>query len=483
MAIIGSKRLLARITLVLAILLGVVAVLPYIISTSWVYEPLVSSFAKNRFALKIGEVRLSWFRPIELHSVSLAEFSANSEDTNAKPLLSINSIKTDRGIISYLINGRQLGKITIQSPIIDIDLLENESNLQSIIQSIQRTSRAADNSHAEGTRAAVDVDVSIIGVSVQVSKTGEPEPLIVVPAFDVELSYRASGEEPTLEIKPTQILKETVLTQELVQLGLGHAVPLLAKSAWFDGRVSVFCGPISIPLNHPIDSRGTASIVMHEVRTGPSEPLIVDAISLLSTLRDRDIPAELVFVNGAKVEIAVENKAVSHSGLEAGLPKIDERLQVSSSGTVGLEDKALNLLVKVPVPVEQFAKREQVKQLGVPQLTLPVRGTLDKPELDWTAFRKDSGLVLSLMAGQLQTDAPVVSGVVETLGSVAEGKADETIEAAASLIKQLRERRQKKTEDNSRESQANQREGIGEDDSKPSRRPVLDALRRAIRQP
>lgn len=483
MAIIGSKRWLVRITLVLAVLFGIVLVLPSIISTSWVYEPFVSSFAKDRFALKIGKVRLSWFRPIELHSVSLAEFSSNSDKNDAKPLLSINSIKTDRGLISYLINGRQLGKVTIQSPVVDIDLLENESNLQRIIHSIQRSSIGSNDSKVEGKRAAVDVDVSVIGLSVQVTKTGEPEPLIVVPAFDAELSYRASGEEPTLEIKPTQILKEAVLTQELVQLGLGHAVPLLAKSAWFDGRVSVSCGPISIPLNHPIDSRGSATIVMHEVRTGPSEPLIVDAISLLSTLRDKDIPAELVFVNGAKVEIAVENKAVSHSGLEAGLPKIDERLQVSSSGTVGLEDKALNIFVKVPVPVEQLAKREQVKQLGVPQLILPVRGTLDKPELDWTAFRKDSGLVLSLMAGQLQTDAPVVSGVVETLGSVAEGKADETIEAAAALIKQIRERRQKKAEDNSRESQANQSNGSGDSETKPSRRPVLDALRRAIRQP
>jgi hypothetical protein len=69
------------------------------------------------------------------------------------------------------------------------------------------------------------------------------------------------------------------------------------------------------------------------------------------------------------------------------------------------------------------------------------------------------------------------------LGSVAEGKADETIEAAAALIKQIRERRQKKTDDNSGESQANQSNGNVGDDTKPSRRPVLDALRRAIRQP
>jgi hypothetical protein len=483
MAITGHKRLLVRIAFVLAFLFGLVLIAPSILSTSWVYEPFVSAFAKNRFALKIGGVRLSWFSPIEVQSITLAEFSADSEQNNLNPLLSIDSIKTDRGLFSYLINGKQLGKITIQSPVVDIDLLENESNIQRVIQAIQRSSNGSNDSSSNPKKASIDVDVSIIGMSVHVARTGESEPLVVVPAFDTELSYRASGQEPVLEIKPTQILKETVLTQELVQLGLGHAVPLLAKSAWFDGRVSLSCGPVSVPLDHPIDSRGSATLVMHEVRTGPSEPLVVDAISLLSTLRNKDIPAELVFVNGSSLEIAIENKTVSHSGLEAGLPTVDERLQVSSAGTVGLEDKALNLLVKVPVPVEQLAQRDKVKELGVPQLSLPIRGTLDKPELDWTAFRKDSGLLLSLMAGQLQTDAPVVGGVVGALGGVAEGKADEAIEAAAALVKQLRERRQKKMEENSKEADKSASGEDGEDATKPSRRPVLDALRRAIRQP
>ena len=480
MAITGYKRLLARIAVVLTLLIGLVLIAPSVISTSWIYEPIVSAFAKDRFALKIGEVRLSWFRPIEVQAITLAEFTPDSEQNNLNPLLTIDSIKTDRGLLSYLINGRQLGKITIQSPVVDIDLLENESNLQRVVQAIQRSTN---DSNAKTKKAEVDVDVSIIGMSVHVERTGSSEPLVVVPAFDTELSYRASGQEPILEIKPTQILKETVLTQELVQLGLGHAVPLLAKSAWFDGRVSLSCGVVSVPLDHPIDSRGSATLVMHEVRTGPSEPLVVDAISLLSTLRNKDIPAELVFVNGSSVEIGLENKTVSHSGLEAGLPTVDERLQVSSAGTVGLEDKALNLLVKVPVPVEQLAQREKVKELGVPQLALPIRGTLDKPELDWTAFRKDSGSVLSLMAGQLQTDAPVVSGVVGALGGVAEGKADEAIEAAAALVKQLRERRQKKLEENSNGAESNAGSQEGDDATKPSRRPVLDALRRAIRQP
>ncbi|MFN7842684.1 MAG: hypothetical protein ACK5N9_13275 [Pirellula sp.] len=485
MAITGHKRLLVRIAFVLAFLFGLVLIAPSILSTSWVYEPFVSAFAKDRFALKIGGVSLSWFRPIEVQSITLAEFSADSEQNNLHPLLSIDSIKTDRGLFSYLINGKQLGKITIQSPVVDIDLLENESNIQRVIQAIQRTSNGStdSSSNSNSEKASVDVVISIIGMSVHVARIGESEPLVVVPAFDSELSYRASGQEPVLEIKPTQILKETVLTQELVQLGLGHAVPLLAKSAWFDGRVSLSCGPVYVPLDHPIDSRGSATLVMHEVRTGPSEPLVVDAISLLSTLRNKDIPSELVFVNGSSVEIAVENRTVSHSGLEAGLPTLDERLQVSSAGTVGLEDKALNLLVKVPVPVEQLAQRDKVKELGVPLLSLPIRGTLDKPELDWTAFRKDSGRLLSLMAGQLQTDAPVVGGVVGALGGVAEGKADEAIEAAAALVKQLRERRQKKTEENSKEAGGRNGGGKGEDETQPSRRPFLDALRRGLRQP
>lgn len=481
MAKFNLKRLAARVVLLMAAIFGLLLVAPLIVSKSWFYGPLIESFAQDRFALKVGSVKLSWFRPIEVHGITLSEAGQSGAITSAVvPLLAIDSVKTDRGLLSYLWNGRRLGKVSIYSPVIDIDLLENETNLQRIVRALQRSSEPS-NEATKPERNPFDIEVSLIGATVQVTSEGSSDAMVVVPPFNADFAYRSVDQEPTLEIQPTTILNETQLTQELVRLGLGHAVPLLAKSAWFDGRVTLSCGQITVPLERPVDSTGSATLIMHEVRTGPTEPLIIDAIGFLSALRNQEIPAELVFVDGSEVEIALRDQTVSHSGLEAGLPRVDQRLQISSQGSVGLVNKELDLLVKVPVPVEQLARREKVRELGVPQLGLPIRGTLDKPELDWTVFRKESGLVLALMSGQLQSEAPVASGVVSALGGVAEGRADEAIDAAAALVQQIRERRQRRAEQSAVEKSENAESSENSRDSRPSRRPVLDALRRAIR--
>ncbi|XZE20282.1 hypothetical protein SH449x_000147 [Pirellulaceae bacterium SH449] len=481
MAKFNPKRLAARLVLLTAAILGLLLAAPLIVSKSWFYGPFIESFAKDRFALNVGSMKLSWFRPIEIHSITLSESGQEGADNGTKaPLIAIDTIKTDRGLVAYLWNGRRLGKVSIHSPVIDIDLLENETNLERIVRALKRSTESS-NEPTRSESSPFDIEVSLIDATIQVTSEGSPDPLVVVPPFNAYFSYRSIGQEPILEIKPTTILNETQLTQALVRLGLGHAVPLLAKSAWFDGRVSLSCGQITVPLDRPIDSTGSAILVMHEVRTGPTEPLIIDAIGFLSALRNQEIPAELVFVDGSEVEIALRDQTISHSGLEAGLPKVDQRLQISSQGSVGLVNKDIDLLVKVPVPVEQLARREKVRELGVPQLTLPIRGTLDEPELDWTVFRKESGLVLALMSGQLQSEAPVVSGVVSALGGVAEGRADEAIDAAAALVQQIRERRQRRAEQTTAEQWENAENSENSRESRPSRRPMLDALRKAIR--
>jgi hypothetical protein len=481
MAKLNQKRLAARIVLSLALIFGLLLAGPLIVSKSWLYRPFIESFAKDRFALHVGSIKLSWFTPIEIHEITLSESGqAAAMASSAVPLLSIDSVKTDRGLLSYLWNGRRLGKVSIYSPVIDINLLENETNLQRIVRALQRSSEPSREATKSG-RNTFDIEVSLIGATVQVTSEGSSNPLVVVPPFNTDFAFRSVDQEPTLEIQPTTILNETRLTQELVGLGLGHAVPLLAKSAWFDGRVTLSCGQITVPLERPSDSRGSATLIMHEVRTGPTEPLIIDAIGFLSVLRNQEIPAELVFVDGSKVEIVLQDQTVSHSGLEAGLPRVDQRLQISSQGSVGLVNKKLDLLVKVPVPVEQLALREKVRELGVPQLGLPIRGTLEKPELDWTVFRKESGLLLALMSGQVQSEAPVLGGVVSALGGVAEGRADEAIDAAAVLVQQIRERRQRRAEQTAAEQSENAENSENSRESRPSRRPVLDALRKAIR--
>lgn len=463
---------------------------PSFVGSKWGYEPLIRAFAQDRLHLQVGQVKLGWFRPIEITDIVLSDLggtqdpllptssSLPSAPSANRPLLTIDSLRADRGLLGFLLGGRKLGRIEIIAPRMDISLLEDGSNLERLIQSLQRSQQddAPNSSSAPASRPKFDLQIAIRSASVHVERAGVEGPLVVVPPFDVTAEYLGVGEDPHVIVEPTTLLHEVELTQELVRLGIGKAVPLLAKSAWFDGRVSLSSERMDIPLEHPVDSKGKASIVLHQVRTGPSEPMIIDAIEFIARLRNKPAALELVFVDGSQIEVAIQDRRVFHSGLEAGLPKVDERLQFSSSGSVGIEDRSLDMTLLVPVPVEQIAMRDKVKELGVPRLRVPVGGTLDQPQVDWNLMRKDSGLVLAMMAGQLEGDAPILSNIVGSLGNVAEGQADEAIAAAAEMLKSIRDRRKQSSGDAKKTA-----ESPTSAEESASKRPLLDALRKAVR--
>ncbi len=50
-----------------------------------------------------------------------------------------------------------------------------------------------------------------------------------MPPFDIAARYQAASGDSRLIIQPTRILDQVKLTKELIDLGLGHAVPLLAN--------------------------------------------------------------------------------------------------------------------------------------------------------------------------------------------------------------------------------------------------------------
>ena len=480
---------------------------PRLVSSKRVYDPFVQSLAQDKLHLEVGEVYLRWFRPIEIRNVTIsdiesADITPTSSDhtkgdhtkdgapsidaTERTRLLTIRSIKTDRGLLAHLLSGRAIGRIEIIEPKVDISLIEDSSNLQRLIQSLNRAQnpnlappeRSADHHSSPSNNAdfpKLNFDLVVRDASIHVQKAGDATPLAVVPPFTLESEYRGLNSAPSLKVHKTKLLDQVELTQELVRLGLGKAIPLIAKSNWFDGRISLDIGELHIPLEDPLASTAAANIQMHQVRTGPSEPLLVNAVEMLAKFRNKPPALELVFVNDSNIQVTLAERRVHHEGLQVGFPKIDDRLQLTSSGSVGLADRSLDLLVAVPVPIEQLARRDAVKELGVPNIDVPIHGTLDQPEVDWTAMREDSGAILAMMAGKLQADAPVLSSVIGSLGGVAEGQADEAINATVDLLQSIRAARQKNKE--GRDASIPAENQPSEQENKGSRRPVLDAIR------
>ncbi len=495
------KRVLTFAGVGLLLLAIVVAVLPTLVGSRWIYEPFLKRLAANDFRVSVGEIYLRWLSPVRFGDIAIRQESGQQ-------LITIEQIKTDRSLIGHLLGGRQLGRIEIHQPNISVELLKDGSNLQRFVQAID--AGAKDKQRAPKQPPAFDVDLVMRGVRATVSKVASDfvsasenratvdlntqaatanadaasrasanavasesnlGPLVVVPPFDMTVHYTALSGASRLKVDPTPLLREVQITRELIELGLGHAVPLLAKSAWFDGKVSLDVGIIDVPLDDPKQANAKLSLTLHQVRSGPSDPVIMRALDLLARLRKSEVPRELVFVDGSTIDIEVRDGRVFHRGLQFGLPQMDSRLQIATSGSVGLEDRTLDMLLEIPIPVEQLARREQVQQLGVPMLRLPIRGTLDNPIIDWNAMRNDTTALLSGIKQALGDDAPNTAKVVGLLEGLSSGQADDGIEAAFDLLQQFRENRKANRE------QAESENG----GAPPERRPVRDALRDLLR--
>ena len=484
----SGKRMWFRLLAMVGIaLLVFVLALPTMLGSRWVYEPLIKRLARDQFTLDIASVHLAWFTPLEFQGISIGQADSGSEIGKlVAPLIAIRSIKSNRGLMGYLLNGRNLGRVEIVEPKLDIALLEDGSNLERLVKSIvgaKHDSPTVPDPISQSTPASrspsqpkLDLDLAVRGLSIQIEPNGGGNAIQVVPPMNADISYRALNGEAQLIIQPMQVLDHAELTPELVRLGVGLAVPLLAKSTWFDGRISLKTMEIRVPLEKPADCNGEATLTLHQVRSGPSEPLIVGALDALANLRGKQASHELVFVDGSQVTIRVADQRVFHSGLEAGLPKLDPRLQIATQGYVGLVDRSLDLSVEIPIPIEQLAQREKIQRLGVPRVKLPVGGTLDDPEIKWDVMRGESAMLLSVIAGKLQTDAPIASTIFDALGDVTEGKADEAIATAVDFVKNLRQRRAEEKANKSNEilppEGKNERE---------HRRPLRDALRKALK--
>jgi hypothetical protein len=471
-------------------LLGLVLFLPTMLGSKWIYDPLLKRLANDDFELGIDSVKLSWFSPLEFQGITVRQtIPTDSEPIGASsstpfpsaPLISIRSIQSNRGLFGYLLNGRNLGRIQINEPKLGIALLEDGSNVERLIHALNNSQTQTQTNTK--SQPKLDLDIAIRGLSVQVEPPDGGKIIEVVPPLNGDISYRALNVEPQVIVGPTQLLDQAELTPELVRLGLGLAVPLLSKSAWFDGRVSLATQEIRIPLDRAAQSTGEAVLTLHQVRSGPSEPLIIGALDALANLRGKEPNHELVFVDGAQVTVQVANERVFHSGLEAGLPKLDQRLQISTEGYVGLSDRSLDLKVEIPIPLEQLARRESVQRIGVPRLKLPIGGTLDHPEVKWDAMRGDSATLLAVIAGTLKNEAPVTSSIVDVIGGVTEGQADQAIEAAASFVRMLRERRSQNNANANANLPSDPKTPAAEKESEPVRRgPLRDALRRALKR-
>jgi hypothetical protein len=121
---------------------------------------------------------------------------------------------------------------------------------------------------------------------------------------------------------------------------------------------------------------------MHEVDLGPG-PMVT---GILQALPGRiQVPTSIRVADDSEIAFRMEDRRMWHEGLEFGvpLPRAGTRLDLTSQGSVGLDDKVLDLKLALPFPADLPSDRPVLASLAGKTVSIGIGGKLGEPRIDF----------------------------------------------------------------------------------------------------
>jgi len=192
-----------------------------------------------------------------------------------------------------------------------------------------------------------------------------------------------TGTEPALRIARLQVMENVPVSVEVGELILSRFNPIFGKVnlARLDGHVSLSLRGVDVPLSESIKRRGAGAgrLDMRMVKMAPTGPL-----GELVKLGGLTTGAQPVKVGGT--DFTIREGRIWYKDFAVVFA---DTFDLHFSGSVGFDD-SLDLVVRVPIRADLLAKlgvrgvAGRVAQvLQGEYVSVPLRGTRAKPELDW----------------------------------------------------------------------------------------------------
>lgn len=379
-------------------LLAVAAILPTLISTPQRVSRFIADVVPELQAdVRIGNVNIGWFGPIVL-----ADLRVVPRDGTAVPI-AIRRIEGSHGLAGILFSAGDLGRIRIDGLEADVVFqADRRSNLAGLFQPAGNVAVPAANGPGAAAPASVRrspfrTRIEIEDACVRIAGPWTPEPWISDP-IDVRatLAPHEGGTWSEWTIEPVQLLTNARLEPGVAQGVLAYIAPVLADATRTAGNFSLRLDGARLPVGQPEAGTLAGELAMHEVILGPG-PMVAKMIaSLPGSLPE---PPAIRIADEARVSFRLADQRVWHKGLEFGLPlaKPGQRLDVESSGSVGLVDGALDLLLKLPIPADLPQDRPLLAALSGKTVSLGIGGALGAPQVKFNGSIKAA-------AGEVVTD-------------------------------------------------------------------------------
>lgn len=385
-----------------AILLGTAAV-PWWLSNPERLSRIVAQAVPELEAdVKFEKVRIGWMGPLEIEGVTLAPRDGD------RPPLTIGRIEGSHGLLAAIFSVGDLGQLTIDGLTVDLALDENHrSNLEKLVPA--PADDPADRA-PRPQRSPVRMRLAVEDAVVKITAPWTIEPWVSDPiTVRAALAPVAAGHSEWT-IEPTNLITNARMDPPVAWGVLAYAAPVLADATRTSGRFSLVLDGATLPVGDPAAGSLSGTLAMHEVVIGPG-PLVRNLFASLPG--NLPPPPSVRVADESHVRFRLAERRVHHEGLEFGLPLPGpgRRLDVRSSGSVGLDDQSLDVKLVLPIPGDLRQDRPLLAALAGKTISLGVAGKLGEPEVVFDgSIRRMAGEVARDLIEQVRGGGPAPQG-------------------------------------------------------------------------
>lgn len=374
--------------LIVAVVL--VAVPGWLVSPTRVSRFLADSLPELKADITFEEAAVGWWSPLRLGGIQL-----RPRDGSVPPV-KVRAITGNRGLAAMILSLGDLGRLAIDGLEVDLEFdADHEANIgrlfdESTVPDPVRPPR--DQPQRSPLRMQLAVNEAVLRIrGPWTQETWVSNPITLLAA----LAPDPTGRFSEWTVTPVQILDHARMDPSVAQGILAYAAPVLADATRTSGSFSLRIDAARLPVGSPASGTLAGVLSMHAVDLGPG-PL---AEAMIAKLPGRlPAPPAIRVAEDSNVEFRLENRRVSHRGLAFGIPlaRPGQRLDIESSGSVGIDDDTIDLKLALPIPSDLPQDRPVLAALSGKTFTVAVGGTLDKPTVNFDgSLRATAGDVVA----------------------------------------------------------------------------------------
>ena len=367
-----------------------VALLPrWLVSANGVRQLIIRSIPNLQGDVSVGSASIGWYKPLRIRDIEI-----HSPGSKSVPIR-IGNIKSTQGLLEIIRRGGRLGLVTVNDTEINLTYDENHiSNLQETIGKanvIKQPITQSENSIPSVIQPTGTVDERV-RISVQDARVQINGPWTDTPwkstAIEVEAvlnQYNDGTKEWSLT--PVTILDHAQLNPSVAAGALAYAAPILANTTRASGEFSLVINEARWINGETKTATIDGNLTLHAVDVGPG-PMVATIIEALPG--ELPIPPTIRLAESSKVHFRKSGRYIHHEGLAFGIPlkTSGNRLDITSEGTVGIDDRSIDLTLSLPIPDSLPTDRPLFAALAGKSIKASVEGTLDDPRLKLDASLK-----------------------------------------------------------------------------------------------